>query len=71
MKPQCKTILAHVQRVGHISGRAALLDYSIAALPRRIKDLENLGYRFRREDAVNAGTGQRYRRYFYEGRGDS
>ena len=39
--------------------------FRIRALPRRIKDLEERGYRFTREDRRDA-EGQRYRRYYLE-----
>ena len=64
LSPQMRTILTHCKRVGYITQRAALNDYSIMALPRRIKDLQELGYLVRTERRQNAATGQRYVRYF-------
>lgn len=63
LTPQLRKILNHVRRTGYISGRTALLDYGIAALPRRISDLEELGYVVRREQRQHPATGQRYVRY--------
>lgn len=64
LTPQMRTILTHCNKVGYITGRAALMDYGIAALPRRIKDLAEAGYCVRTERRTNPATGQRYVRYF-------
>lgn len=66
LSPQMRKILNHCKRVGYITGRAAMLDYNIMALPRRISDLEEAGYTVRREEKQNPATGQRYVRYFVE-----
>lgn len=64
LTPQLRKILAHVERAGHITARAALIDHGIAALPRRIADLKELGYKIRKEFTTNPATGQKYMRYF-------
>lgn len=66
LTPQMRKILNHCKRVGHITGRAAIIDYAIMALPRRISDLEERGYQVRREERQNPATGQRYVRYYVE-----
>ena len=64
LTPQMRMILNHVKRVGYITGRAASIDYGIAALPRRIADLKEMGYRVTTERRQHPATGQRYVRYY-------
>lgn len=64
LTPQMRMILNHVKRVGYITGRAAIMDYGIAALPRRIADLGEMGYGVRTERCKHPATGQRYVRYY-------
>lgn len=64
MTPQLRKILTHVNRVGYITVRAAMMDYGIGSLSRRICDLEALGFQVTTERCRNPGTGQRYVRYF-------
>jgi len=68
LSPQLRTILAHVERAGHITSRHALIDHGIQALPRRMADLKELGYRVRKEYVKNPATGQRYMRYAIDGK---
>lgn len=63
MKPQLKTILKHLNTVGSITNREAIVDYNIMSLSRRVCDLEELGYKFNRELKAHPVTGQRYKRY--------
>ena len=63
MKPQLKTILKHLDTVGSITNREAIVEYNIMSLPRRINDLEELGYKFNKELKAHPVTGQRYKRY--------
>lgn len=63
MKPQLKTIVTHLQTVGSISNLEAITQYNIMSLPRRINDLEELGYTFNRVMKAHPVTGQRYKRY--------
>lgn len=63
MKPQLKTIVKHLQTVGSISNLEAITQYNIMSLPRRINDLEELGYTFNRVLKKHPVTGQRYKRY--------
>jgi hypothetical protein len=62
MKTQYETLIDHLENRGSISGVEAHSFFRIRALPRRIKDLEQRGYRFERERCVDP-TGQRYVRY--------
>lgn len=64
LTPQLRKILTHVNRVGYITVRAAMMDYQIGSLSRRICDLEDLGFTVTTETRKNPGTGQRYVRYF-------
>jgi hypothetical protein len=68
LKPQLRQILNHTAKVGYITQRAAINDYGIMALPRRMKDLSELGYAVRTESRKNPATGQRYVRYYIEGK---
>ena len=63
MKPQLKTILKHLNKVGSITNREAIVEYNIMSLPRRINDLEELGYKFNKELKINPATNKRYKRY--------
>lgn len=63
MKPQLKTILKHLDKVGSITNREAIVEYNIMSLPRRINDLEELGYKFNKVLKAHPVTGQRYKRY--------
>ena len=64
MKPQLKTILKHLDTVGSITNREAIVEYNIMSLPRRINDLEqDYGVQFKREMKAHPVTGQRYVRY--------
>lgn len=64
LTPQLRKILIHCDRIGYITPRAALDDYAIMALPRRMKDLRELGFMVRAERRKNPATGQRYVRYY-------
>ena len=63
MTPQCKLILNHLKKGHSITQRSALLDFGVMALPRRIADLRERGYRIKSEMEKNTLTGQRYARY--------
>jgi len=64
MKPQLKTILKHLNAVGSITNREAIVEYNIMSLPRRINDLEqDYGVQFKRERKKNPATLQPYVRY--------
>ncbi len=64
MTPQLRMIMNHVRRVGYITGRAAIMDYGIASLSRRMVDLQELGFGVTTERRKNPATGQRYVRYY-------
>lgn len=63
MTPQVRTLITHFRTKDSISGIEAQAMYKMRALPRRIADLKELGYQFRREFRTDI-TGQRYVRYF-------
>jgi hypothetical protein len=64
LTPQMRMILNHVNRVGYITARAAIMDYGIMSLSRRICDFEDAGWTVETEERKNPATGQRYVRYF-------
>lgn len=64
LSPQCRKIVAHMERNGSISGDEAITYFRIMALPRRISDLEEAGIAIRRERRVHPTTQQHYVRYF-------
>jgi hypothetical protein len=66
-KPQTDWLLQHFKSTPSISGQEAGAMFRIRALPRRIKDLEEGGHRFARENRFDT-TGQRYVRYHYLGK---
>jgi succinate dehydrogenase/fumarate reductase flavoprotein subunit len=60
---QLDTIMKHLQTVGSITNREAIVEYNIMSLPRRILDLEAYGVKFSRVRKTHPVTGQRYVRY--------
>lgn len=63
LSPQCKLILDHLRKGHTITQRSALMDFGIMALPRRVADLKESGYRIESVMEHNKLTGQRYARY--------
>lgn len=55
-------LIRHFKKQPSISNIEAQMMYKIRALPRRIKDLEEIGMTFVRQRKTDA-TGQRYVRY--------
>lgn len=68
LSPQCELILNHLKKGHSITQRSALMDFGVMALPRRIKDLKELGYPINSAMETNKLTGQRYARYSLETR---
>jgi len=68
LSPQCRTILRHLQARGThgLSQFEALLLFRVAALPRRISDLEEAGVVINRARKLDE-TGRSYTRYTLEG----
>ena len=60
---QLNTIIKHLETVGSISTLEAIIQYSIMALPRRIKDLKEQGYNLNSIRKSHPVTGKRYTRY--------
>lgn len=63
-KSQTQSLLDHFKVTPNISAMEAHSMYKIRALPRRIKDLKELGYTIHSQNKVDA-TGQRYVRYHF------
>ncbi|WP_018868297.1 MULTISPECIES: helix-turn-helix domain-containing protein [unclassified Thioalkalivibrio] len=63
LSPQCKIIIKHLQKGNTLTQRSALMDFGIAALPRRIADLKEHGFNISSVMEKNKLTGQRYARY--------
>ncbi len=59
---QLDKLIHHFKTVGTITNVEAQSVYKIRALPRRISDLEDRGYKFNRVRKTDL-TGQRYIRY--------
>lgn len=68
LSPQCELILNHLKKGHSITQRSALMDFGVMALPRRIRDLKDLGYPITSAMETNKLTGQRYARYSLEAR---
>jgi hypothetical protein len=66
MSPQVKTLHTHLVNHGSISNIEAQAMFKMRALPRRISDLKELGFKIRREIRRDS-TGQRYARYYLVG----
>jgi hypothetical protein len=64
---QTDILLQHFKRVPNISAMEAWHVHRIRSLSRRINDLEDLGYAFRRERKIDT-AGQRYVRYHFQGK---
>lgn len=63
MSNQVRTLITHFARKKSITNREAIMEYRIMALPRRIADLEEMGWKFHRLHLRNQATGQRYVKY--------
>lgn len=64
---QVQKLLRHLRQTGTITNMEAQAIHKIRALPRRISDLEEMGYDIRRQHKTDT-TGQRYVRYHFHGR---
>ena len=67
LRTQIERLLWHMQNVGPISQREALIEYHIASLTRRIVDIEELGYKVVKTTKVKPVSGNPYTRYGLEG----
>lgn len=61
---QHKLILKHLETVGSITVREAMIEYSIPSLTKRISELRDLGYNIISVFKKHKLTGQRYVRYY-------
>lgn len=62
---QNQILLKHLQRTGRITQREAIMDHSIQALCRRIKDLREMGHDIVTRMKKHPITGQRYGEFVY------
>lgn len=60
---QTDILLKHFRKVGHISQREAMVDYSIQSLTKRISELRDMGINIETQYRHHPVTGQRYARY--------
>lgn len=65
-RPMVDLIIDHLRAFGSITSLEAQARYRVRALPRRICDIEALGYNVKREWRKD-DAGQRYVRYFLVG----
>lgn len=56
-------ILKHLETVGSITVREAMVEYSIASLTKRISELREAGYEIISDRKAHKITGQEYVRY--------
>lgn len=63
MKTQHQQIITHLKATKGLTGREALLDYSIQSFTKRISELRAMGYDIQGVKGKHPVTGQRYTRY--------
>lgn len=64
---QHQIILNHFKKVGTITQRDAIVEYSIQSLTKRIQEMRQLGYNILSMRKRHKVTGQLYTRYVYLG----
>jgi hypothetical protein len=57
-------ILNHLEKVGSISVREGMVEYSIPSLTKRISELRRIGYKIEDQWKKHKVTGQWYKRYY-------
>lgn len=62
LKPQSRTILRHLKKIGHITPMKALIVYSISRLAPCIHDIRKIGYGVA-TDVRQDAQGHKYARY--------
>lgn len=62
IETQNKAILAHMKRGGSVTFFAAVQDFGVMHLPRRIKDLKEAGHDI--QDEWIKANGKRFKRYW-------
>lgn len=63
---QHQKILNHFKKVGSITCREGMIEYSIQALPKRISELRQAGYDIKSVTKYHPVTQQKYVRYYYQ-----
>lgn len=66
-RTQVEHLVSHMQRIGPISVREAMLEYKVGSLSRRMVDIQEMGYKVVKFDRVNPVTNNVYVRYGLEG----
>ena len=56
-------IMKHLKKAGSITVREAMVEYSVACLPKRISELRELGHEIVSHVKFHPITGQKYTRY--------
>lgn len=63
MSPMSLKVLTHMRKTGSITGREAILEYSVQSLTKEINRLREAGYNILTQIKNHPITGQRYARY--------
>lgn len=63
LPPKARTVLAHLNRTGHITSRSAIMDHSIGSLTKEIHRLRTYGLQIATVQKKHPITGQRYADY--------
>lgn len=67
METQHQQIIKHLKATKGLTGREALVDYSIQSFTKRISELRRMGYDIQGVKGKHPVTGQRYTRYVLTG----
>ena len=62
-KTQHDKIMTHLKKAGSITVREAMVEYSVACLPKRISELREIGHPILSNVKFHKVTGQKYTRY--------
>lgn len=62
-RTQVEKLIHHMQTIGPISAREAMIEYHVASMTRRMCDIEELGYELVKTEKINPVSGNPYTRY--------
>ena len=62
-RTQVEKLIHHMQTIGPISAREAMIEYHVASMTRRMCDIEEMGYDLEKTEKINPVSGNPYTRY--------